>query len=200
MLPFGAIFLLPYRRRSHPRKRRNPPRHRRGEGAGPRCAGRADRSPLPFRAWAWPAPRASPLELAIALLGRRTLAEIDRSVLGSGSGSHFAPCAVADVAIPRKMERGDGTRTRDAISLLVSGQLQILRSQTGLFGQHFHSSGAQGDPVMVGKQHVRPTRSREDAVRCAALALDGPTAAEQRGQRLLRLRRGPVLGWILRRQ
>jgi len=46
--------------------------------------------------------------------------------------------------LPLPVMRGDhrGFRFR---------QLQILRSQPGLFGQDFHSSGAESDSVMVGK-------------------------------------------------
>lgn len=75
--------------------------------------------------------------------------------------------------------------------------LQIRRRHSGLVGKDLHRRGAESDPVVVGEQNVRPTGSRQDAVRRAALALNGPTDAEQRGQRLLRFRRGPVLGWDL---
>ena len=44
-----------------------------------------------------------------------------------------------------------------------------------------HGCGTKGDSVVVGEQHVLPTRARQDAVGSAALTLDRPADTKQSG-------------------
>ena len=104
----------------------------------------------------------------------------------------------------------DGVNGVTAVARVLTGEipqllpnphrLQIRWRESGLLGQDLHRRGAECDPVVIGEQNIRPTRPRQDPMRCPTLAFDGPADAEQRGERLLCFRRQPVLRWILRRQ